>query len=138
RDAARAADRRGRRGHQDPLGLPAEPARRVTRRLAAFLLAAAALGASGCRDTADSTSTGGSTVTVYSLLPLVGPSAATARDIVDGEKLALRDARGQAQAGKITVNFRSVDSTDDGRLTAATAARAARTVAQDPSAVAAI
>jgi len=110
----------------------------VTRRLAACLLAAAALGAAGCRDTTNSTSTGGDTVTIYSVLPLEGPSAAAARDVADGEKLALRDANGQAQGGKITVNFRSVDSTDDGRLTATSAARAARTVAQDPSAVAAI
>src|SRR5207247_10586543 len=76
--------------------------------------------------------------TIPAVRPLEGTSAAAALDVADGEKLALRDANGQAQGGKITVNFRSVDSTDDGRLTATSAARAARTVAQDPSAVAAI
>src|SRR5207247_1916258 len=83
-------DRRRGRGHQDPLGLPAGPALRVTRRLAACLLAAAALGAAGCRDTTNSTSTGGDTVTIYSVLPLEGPSAAAARDVADGEKRARR------------------------------------------------
>lgn len=108
----------------------------MTRRLAACLLAAAAVGAAGCRDTANSTTTPGDTVTVYTLLPLEGEGASAARDVVDGAKLALRDARGQA--GKLTVNFRSVDTTGDGVLSATSAARAARTVAQDPSAVAAI
>jgi branched-chain amino acid transport system substrate-binding protein len=113
----------------------------VTRRLAAGLLVAAtALAAGGCRDVADSTSTGGSTVSVYSLLPLQGPAAPVSRDIVDGEKLALRDAQGLVHkpTGDLTVNFRSVDSADAGRVTPGSAAAAARKAAQDPSAIAAV
>ena len=107
----------------------------MTRSLAASLLAAVALVATGCRDTANSTSTGGDTISVYSLLPLEGPTARTAHDIVDGEKLALQQAGGQV--GKLTVNFRSVDTSDNGRMTAGSAAKAARAAAQDASANAA-
>ena len=103
---------------------------------AALLLVAVALVAAGCRDTANSTSTGGDTVSVYSLLPLEGRSAGAAHDIVDGEKLALQQAGGQV--GKLTVNFRSVDTSDNGRMTAGSAAKAARAAAQDVSAIAAI
>jgi ABC-type branched-subunit amino acid transport system substrate-binding protein len=56
--------------------------------------------------------------------------------VVDGEKLALEQAGGQV--GKLTVNFRSVDSSDGGRVTPGSAAKAARTAAQDVSAIAAI
>jgi len=108
----------------------------VTRRAAAVLLAAIALLAGGCRDTANSTSTGGDTVTAYSLLPLQGSTRIAARDLVDGEKLALTQAHGQV--GPLTVNFRSVDSSEAGRVTPPSAARAARTVAQDTTAIAAI
>lgn len=108
----------------------------MTRRLAAVLLVAAAALAGGCRDSADTTSTGGSTVSVYSLLPLQGPAAPVARDVVDGEKLALRDAQGLV--GDLTVNFRSVDSADKGEVTPGSAAAAARKAAQDPSAIAAV
>jgi branched-chain amino acid transport system substrate-binding protein len=108
----------------------------VSRPLAASLLAAVALVATGCRDTANSTSTGGNTVSVYSLLPLEGRATTAAHDIVDGEKLALQQAGGQV--GKITVNFRSVDTSDNGRVTRGSAAKAARAAAQDNSAIAAI
>jgi branched-chain amino acid transport system substrate-binding protein len=108
----------------------------VSRPLAAALLAAVALVATGCRDTANSTSTGGNTVSVYSLLPLEGRATTAAHDIVDGEKLALQQAGGQV--GKITVNFRSVDTSDNGRVTRGSAAKAARAAAQDNSAIAAI
>jgi hypothetical protein len=107
-----------------------------SRARAALPLVAVALLATGCRDTANSTSTGGDTVSVYSLLPLEGRTAGAAHDIVDGEKLALQQAGGQV--GKLTVNFRSVDSSDNGRVTAGSAATAARAAAQDASAIAAI
>jgi len=108
----------------------------VTRALAAALAAALVLVVGGCRDTADSTSTGGSTVSVYSLLPLQGPAAPVSRDVVDGEKLALRDVHGLV--GDLTVNFRSVDSAEAGEVTPGSAAAAARKAAQDPSAIAAV
>ena len=108
----------------------------MPRRLAAALLVAVAALASGCRDTADSTRTAGSTISVYSLLPLQGPAAPVSRDVVNGEKLALRDAQGLV--GDLTVNFRSVDSADEGEVTPGSAAAAARKAAQDPSAIAAV
>jgi branched-chain amino acid transport system substrate-binding protein len=108
----------------------------VIRRLAAGFLVAAAVLVGGCRDTADSTSTGGTTLSVYSLLPLQGPAAPVSRDVVDGEKLALRDAQGLA--GTLAVNFRSVDSAATGTVTPGSVAAAARKAAQDPSAIAAV
>src|SRR3954469_24239553 len=136
RDDPRPAHRDPRRGGEDARGAPAEPVAGVTRRAAAVLLAAIALLAGGCRDSANSTSTGGDTVTAYSLLPLQGSTRIAARDLVDGEKLALTQAHGQV--GPLTVNFRSVDSSEAGRVTPPSAARAARTVAQDTTAIAAI
>ena len=49
----------------------------------------------------------GETLTVYSLLP--APASGLARDIVDGERLALREAGGRAGAFKVT--FASLDET---------------------------
>lgn len=49
----------------------------------------------------------GETLTVYSLLP--DPGEGRARDIVDGERLALRQADGRA--GRFKVNFASLDET---------------------------
>src|SRR5204863_8945229 len=108
----------------------------MRRRLAGCAVAVLALACAGCRDTANSTSTGGDTLSVYSILPLQGADGQAARDIVDGEKLALQQARGQV--GDLVINFRSVDSAPEGRVTAATAAAAARKAAQDPSAIASI
>ena len=68
--------------------------------------------------------------------PLEGPDAARSRDLVDGEKLALREQGGLVN--DFTVNFRSVNSAEDGEVTTASAAAAARKVAQDPGAIAAI
>ena len=99
----------------------------------AALLAAAAL--AGCADSISNT-TVGPTLSVYSILPLQGPRAGQTADIVDGEKLALRDAGGAA-GGRI-VNFRSVDSSAQGAVTPGSAAAAARLAAQDPSSIAAV
>src|SRR3954471_3039454 len=108
----------------------------MARRLAGCAVVVLALACAGCRDTANSTSTGGDTLSVYSILPLQGANGQAARDVADGEKLALQQARGQV--GDLVINFRSVDSAPEGRVTAATAAAAARKAAQDPSAIAAI
>src|SRR4051794_9922457 len=89
----------------------------------------------GCASSTSNT-TVGPTLSVYSILPLQGPRAQDADDIVDGEKLALRQAGGKV-AGRV-VNFRSVDSADKGRVTPGSAASAARLAAQDASAIAVI
>jgi hypothetical protein len=52
----------------------------------------------------------GETLTIYSLLP--EPDRPVVRDIVDGQRLALLEARGRAGAFK--VNFASLDSTGGG------------------------
>jgi hypothetical protein len=81
----------------------------VTARLriaAALLAAAAALG--GCAPKEEIRRGGtvlGETLTVYSSLP--APSRGAARDIVDGEKLALAQAEGKAADHKI--NYASLD-----------------------------
>src|SRR4051812_35627187 len=108
----------------------------MTRRLAGCAAVVLALACAGCGDSANSTTASGDTLSVYSILPLQGASGPVARDVADGEKLALQQARGQL--GDLVINFRSVDSAPEGRVTAATAAAAARKAAQDPSAIAAI
>src|SRR3954447_3260069 len=108
----------------------------MTRRFAGCAAVVLALACAGCGDSANSTTASGDTLSVYSILPLQGASGPVARDVADGEKLALQQARGQV--GDLVVNFRSVDSAPEGRVTAATAAAAARKAAQDPSAIAAI
>jgi hypothetical protein len=64
----------------------------------------------------------GSTVTVYSLTRGQGTSQ-TARDEIDGEKLALAQAHGRA--GALSVNFSSLDAGDGSDESFANAARRA-------------
>jgi len=80
---------------------------RIAAALAALVLLA------GCGETEGITGGGrviGGTLTVYSLLP--APGEGVARDVVDGERLALRDAGGRA--GAYDVNFASLDETRGG------------------------
>ena len=80
------------------------------RRAAAAVLAAFSLGLGGCSASEGTQGGGrivGETVTVYSLMPLSGPRAGVARDVVAGQKLALREAGGKA--GSLKVNFVSLD-----------------------------
>jgi hypothetical protein len=79
-------------------------------RRAALLLA---LLLAGCGETEGIVGGGsviGETLTVYSVLP--GPDRPVVRDVVDGQRLALLQARGRAGAFK--VNFASLDSTGGG------------------------
>lgn len=78
----------------------------------------------------------GTTLTVYSLLP--APAGGAARDVVDGQRLALREAG--AKAGEYKVSFTSLDATadpEDEGLPSAVAA-AARKAITDPQIVAVI
>ena len=77
---------------------------------ASALVAVAALAAlaSGCGSVSGAASTLSDQLTVYSSLPLQGPSGAISQQIVDGEKLALHDAGGHVGPFKI-----SYDSQDD-------------------------
>jgi hypothetical protein len=81
--------------------------------------------AAGCGTSKDEGISGGGkvigrTVTVYSIMQ--DPSGA-ARDLVDGEKLALSEANGRA--GALAVNFSSLDAGDGSDEAAAEAARRA-------------
>jgi branched-chain amino acid transport system substrate-binding protein len=83
-----------------------------------------------------STSTGSSTLTVYSSLPLQGDTRPVSEAIMEGEKLALSKAGGRI--GRFTVKYRALDDAKvDTEIwhPGATAANA-RTAAQDKSTVA--
>jgi ABC-type branched-subunit amino acid transport system substrate-binding protein len=110
----------------------------VRRRALVLALAAAALGQAACGNR-ESIRGGGATVgktlTVYSSLP--SPARGSARDIVDGEKLALAEAHGRA--GDYTINFSSLDEAGDGaRARMRKAAEAARTAMVDTQTAAVI
>ncbi len=105
----------------------------MARALAAVALLAAL--AAGCGVSKDEGISGGGkvigrTVTVYSIVQ--DPSGA-ARDLVDGEKLALAEANGRA--GALAVNFSSLDAGDGSDEAAAEAARRA---INDPQIIAAV
>jgi branched-chain amino acid transport system substrate-binding protein len=74
----------------------------------------------------------GTTLSIYSMLPLSGPHAQAARDAVRGQKLAL--AQSGATAGPFKVNFASVDLSGSKRKVAASV----RDAIHDLSIVAAI
>lgn len=84
------------------------------RKILAPLLAAAALSALAACGTEQSRGgkVQGDTVTVFSSMPLQGSEADRGRAIVNGEKLALRDAGGKA--GDLKVNFASADDATAG------------------------
>jgi branched-chain amino acid transport system substrate-binding protein len=110
---------------------------RLTRVRAAGVLAVAALAAAavtGCGSGSASIDAGGEitgeVLTVYSLLPFDGPGAATVRDLIEGEKLAL--SQSGASIGTHRINFASRDLGTDPQ----TAAESARTAMRDPAAIA--
>ena len=78
------------------------------------LVTALALGVAACGGGSDNSSTsggGGSTgrtsLTIYSSLPLQGDSRPQSTDVVNGEKLALEEAGGKV--GKFTIKYSSLD-----------------------------
>jgi branched-chain amino acid transport system substrate-binding protein len=110
----------------------------LLRRLGLAALLAAVPILSGCAastapDTAEAT---GGALSVYSSLPLQGPDAPISEQLVNGEKLALAQAKGRAGAFKI--GYVSLDDANpakeswDPGITAGNAKRAA----QDPSTIA--
>jgi ABC-type branched-subunit amino acid transport system substrate-binding protein len=106
--------------------------RPATAGLAAFL----ALAAAGCGDSGGPGGIiPGSTLTVYSNLPVGGRIDAPAEDVVRGEKLALAEARGRA--GSFDVRLVSLDdSPPDASFTSTTVADNARRAIHDPSTIA--
>jgi branched-chain amino acid transport system substrate-binding protein len=104
--------------------------------LAAAAAAATALGGCGGVGSADVSDAAGSQLAVYSSLPLQGPDAQASQQIVDGEKLALADARGRA--GDFKVGFVSLDDANpaSGQWSPGVTATNAKTAADDTSTIA--
>jgi branched-chain amino acid transport system substrate-binding protein len=78
----------------------------------------------------------GSTLTIYSSVPLQGPSAARSQAVVEGEKLALKESGGRI--GPFTIKFVSLDDSTPAKLRwepGQTAGNARRAV-QDQSTIA--
>jgi branched-chain amino acid transport system substrate-binding protein len=112
---------------------------RVLGVLASGLLALALLvGLSGCGGVAVSTAgtLPGNQLTVYSSLPLQGPSATVSQQIVDGEKLALAHVGGRV--GRFKIDYASLDDANPktGETTPGITASYARVAAQDTSTIA--
>jgi branched-chain amino acid transport system substrate-binding protein len=96
-----------------------------------------ALGSSGCgAASVSSASNLGNQLTVYSSLPLQGPSGAISAQIVAGEKLALADAQGHV--GSFKVSYTSMDDSNPktGEWDPGETATDAKTAAQDSSTIA--
>lgn len=108
----------------------------LSRRLGLAAILAAVPALAGCGSVISASETTGTQLTVYSSLPLQGPSAAIARQIEGGEKLALSDAGGQIGAYRV-----SYDSLDDvnpknGQESPGESSAAAKQAAQDTSTIA--
>jgi branched-chain amino acid transport system substrate-binding protein len=106
--------------------------------LAAIALAVVGCSSSSSSSTAtggSSSSSSGSTVDIYSSLPLQGASTAQTNPMVNGMKLALAQANGKA--GQWTVNYQSLDDSTAaaGKWDPGQTAANARKVATDPKAV---
>lgn len=97
-----------------------------------------ALFSSGCGGSGASGSASnlGNQLTIYSSLPLQGPSGAISRQIVNGEKLALSDVGGQI--GPYKISYASLDdsSPSSGLWDPGATATDAKTAAQDNSTIA--
>ncbi len=95
-------------------------------------------GASGCGGVGVSGAAGNISdqLTVYSSLPMQGPSAEISRQIVGGEKLALAESGGHI--GQFKVGYYSLDdsNTTTGQWDPGVTAAAAKTAAQDTTTIA--
>jgi branched-chain amino acid transport system substrate-binding protein len=110
--------------------------RRAPTSALAPLLAALALLLAGCGGGNDSTTTGSTALTIYSSLPLQGPTAAESRSVLDAEKLALIEQDGRI--GDLTVKLVALDDSTADRQgwDPAQTSRNARRAVQDRSAIA--
>jgi branched-chain amino acid transport system substrate-binding protein len=98
-------------------------------------LAVLGAGVSGC-GSVSGTASANDQLTVYSSLPLQGPSGAISQQIVDGEKLALYQAGGHV--GKFNVSYFSQNDSNPktGEWDPSVTAQDAKTAADDPSTIA--
>ena len=102
---------------------------------AAIALAAVGCSSSGTSSGANGETNGGTTVDIYSSLPLQGASSAQTGPMVNGIKLALDEAGGKA--GMWTVHYSSLDDSTAaaGKWDPGQTAADARAAASDPKAV---
>ncbi len=112
--------------------------RRFCQAVSAPVLAAALAGVvSGCGSVSGAASTlVGDQLTVYSSLPLQGPSGAVSQQIVNGEKLALHDAGGHVGPFKVSYDSQDDSSPTSGQWSPSVTAADAKTAANDPSTIA--
>ncbi len=80
---------------------------RASLTLAGFALLFLLAGCGGTRDQAGGNRIAGTTLTIYSSLPLQGPSSVTGQAVLNGEQLALGQAG--SRIGKYRIAFRSLD-----------------------------
>jgi branched-chain amino acid transport system substrate-binding protein len=99
------------------------------------IAATAAAGCGGVSISGASEATGNQ-LAIYSSLPLQGPSAQIAQEMVNGERLALADAGGRV--GRFHVGYVSLDDSDPstGKLDPGVTAANAKMAAQDPTTIA--
>jgi len=104
--------------------------------LAALIVIAAAAAGCGSISISGASEATGSQLAIYSSLPLQGPSAQVAQEMVNGERLALADAGGHV--GRLRVGFVSLDDADPstGKLDPGVTAANAKMAAQDSSTIA--
>jgi branched-chain amino acid transport system substrate-binding protein len=106
--------------------------------LAAGALVVAALGVAGCGGVGVSgaSSAVGNQLTIYSSLPLQGPSGPSSQQIVNGEKLALSEAGGRI--GPFKISYLSMDdsSPSTGEWNPGVTATNAKTAAEDTTTIA--
>lgn len=105
------------------------------RALTCALVAVTAIAGCGGSDDDTATAPPGDELTVYTALPLHGPGAGRARDVLDGERLALAQAGGRA--GGFSVELRPLDdgTPEDGWQPGPTV-DAARAAVEDPATIA--
>jgi branched-chain amino acid transport system substrate-binding protein len=106
------------------------------RRLGPIALAALLPVLAGCGSVVSASETTGNQLTVYSALPLEGPSAAIGHQIEGGEKLALAQAGGRV--GQFRVSYASLDDVNpvNGTASPGETMAAAKQAAQDTSTIA--
>jgi len=112
--------------------------RRFCQAASALLVAGALAGVlSGCGSVSGAASTlVGDELTVYSSLPLQGPSAGVSQQIVNGEKLALYDAGGHVGPFRISYDSQDDSNPTGGQWSPSVTAADAKTAANDPSTIA--
>jgi branched-chain amino acid transport system substrate-binding protein len=92
--------------------------------------------AGGCGNVSGANSSQGNQLTIYSSLPLQGPSGAISAQIVNGEKLALHDSGGYIGPFKVSYDSMDDSSPTSGQWDPGVTASNAKTAANDPSTIA--